>query len=102
MAYSAVSQPSPLPRRQPGTPSSTEAVQRTRVAPKLIRQEPSAYGATPRSKLTTRRSDGRRPWRSDLLAFTQFPYDRGCRLAWGKWDNDHSATAASNFGGPND
>ena len=34
------------PRRQPGTPSSTDAVQSTRVAPNEMRHEPSAYGAT--------------------------------------------------------
>ena len=42
IAYSAVSHPSPRPRRQPGTPSSTDAVQSTRVAPNETRHEPSA------------------------------------------------------------
>jgi hypothetical protein len=42
MAYSAVSQPRPLPRRQGGTDSTTLAVHMTRVAPKRTRHEPSA------------------------------------------------------------
>ena len=42
MAYSAVSQPQPLPRRKGGTPSSTDAVQITRVPPVSIRQLPAA------------------------------------------------------------
>src|SRR5581483_11564941 len=49
IAYSAVIQPRPLPLRQPGTPSSTVAAQRTRVSPNDTRHEPSAYGTTPRS-----------------------------------------------------
>ncbi len=42
MPYSAVTQPAPLLRIQPGTLSSTVAVTSTLVWPKLIRQEPSA------------------------------------------------------------
>ena len=42
MAYSAVSQPLPLPRRKPGTPSCTEAVQITLVLPQVISAEPAA------------------------------------------------------------
>ena len=42
MAYSAVSQPQFLPFRKGGTPSSTEAVQITRVPPVSIRQLPAA------------------------------------------------------------
>ena len=42
MAYSAVTHPWPLPLRKGGTPSSTEAVQITRVFPVAIRQEPAA------------------------------------------------------------
>jgi hypothetical protein len=42
IAYSAVSQPSPRPRRHDGTPSSTEAVHKTRVAPNSTMHEPSA------------------------------------------------------------
>ena len=58
IAYSAVSHPSPRPRRHPGTPSSTDAVQSTRVAPNETRHEPSAYGATARSSVTGRISIG--------------------------------------------
>ena len=42
MPYSAVTQPWPLPRRNGGTLSSTEAVTSTRVSPKLTRQR--AFG----------------------------------------------------------
>ena len=42
MPYSAVTQPRPSPRMKRGTPSSTEAVQITRVSPKLTSTEPSA------------------------------------------------------------
>ena len=42
MAYSAVTQPLPLPRSQMGPRSSSEAVHSTRVSPKATRQEPSA------------------------------------------------------------
>ena len=43
MPYSAVIQPSPLPRRKPGTFSSTLAVQSTLVSPKLTSTDPSAW-----------------------------------------------------------
>ncbi len=43
MPYSAVTQPSPLPRKNGGTFSSTLAVQRTRVSPKATSTEPSAW-----------------------------------------------------------
>ncbi len=42
MAYSAVTQPSPVPFLNPGTPGSTLAVQCTRVPPIRMRQDPSA------------------------------------------------------------
>jgi hypothetical protein len=42
MPYSAVTQPSPLPRLCGGTFSSTEAVHNTWVLPKAINTEPSA------------------------------------------------------------
>ena len=48
--YSAVTQPWPLPRRNGGTFSSTEAVTSTRVSPKLTRQLPSAWRVKPGSK----------------------------------------------------
>ncbi len=59
--YSAVSQPCPLPFRNSGTPSSTLAVQTTRVWPASISTEPSAcvvYRLTMRSG---RNSSLRRP-----------------------------------------
>ena len=40
--YSAVSQPRPLPASHRGTPSSSEAVQRTLVLPNEISAEPLA------------------------------------------------------------
>ena len=40
--YSAVTQPSPLPRMNDGTPSSTLAVTSTRVSPNSTSTEPSA------------------------------------------------------------
>ena len=42
MPYSAVIHPAPLPRRKPGTPSSTVAVTSTRVSPNSTSTEPSA------------------------------------------------------------
>ena len=41
IAYSAVSQPLPLPTRKRGTSAWTVAVQITRVRPKETRQEPA-------------------------------------------------------------
>src|ERR1041385_1227533 len=61
MAYSAVTHPSPLPFLKGGTPSSTLAVQWTRVPPARIRQEPSAYGLAPRSSARGRSWSGDRP-----------------------------------------
>ncbi len=43
IAYSAVTHPEPFPFRNAGTTSSTVAVQSTRVSPKAISTEPSAY-----------------------------------------------------------
>ena len=42
MEYSAVTQPLPEPRRNPGTVSSMEAAHSTRVLPTSINTEPSA------------------------------------------------------------
>ncbi len=42
MAYSAVTQPRPLPRRHAGTPSCTLAAHNTTVFPMVTTQEPSA------------------------------------------------------------
>jgi hypothetical protein len=41
ISYSAVTQPSPDPRRQRGTPSVTEALHSTVVRPKLTSTDPS-------------------------------------------------------------
>ena len=43
MPYSAVTQPEPLPRRKPGTDSSTLAVHNTLVAPNSTSTLPSAW-----------------------------------------------------------
>ena len=47
MAYSAVTQPLPLPRRNCGTVCSTEAAHSTRVLPTSISAEPSAVSRYP-------------------------------------------------------
>src|SRR5437764_11791477 len=79
MAYSAVSQPSPRPRRQPGTPSSTETVQSTRVRPNETRHEPSALGAACRSSEMARSASDDRPTRtgSDFGFATESGDDAG-------------------------
>src|ERR1051325_9762251 len=66
MEYSAVTQPSPLPLRQRGTPSVTEAVQKTFVSPKETRTEPSACLLHPRSMVTGRSCSGVRPSIRDM------------------------------------
>src|SRR5919204_101063 len=66
MAYSAVTQPSPLPLRQRGTPSVTEAVQKTLVSPKAMRTEPSACLLQPRSMVIGRSCSGVRPSIRDM------------------------------------
>ena len=48
MAYSAVTQPSPLPRRHLGTSSVALAAHSTRVAPNSMSTEPSACSSQPR------------------------------------------------------
>src|SRR5687767_9300852 len=60
MPYSAVTQPLPPPRSQPGTCSARLAVQSTCVSPNRTRQEPSACLATPRSREMRRSSSGSR------------------------------------------
>ncbi len=62
MPYSAVTQPSPLPRLCGGTFSSTEAVQSTRVAPNSINTEPSAWMVKPRVMRTGRSWSAARPF----------------------------------------
>lgn len=58
MAYSAVTHPSPDPRRHLGTSSSTEAVQMTRVRPTEMRALPSAVSTKSGAISTGRRSAG--------------------------------------------
>ena len=58
MAYSAVTQPWPFPRRKGGTPSSTLAVQMTRVLPVAMRQLPYAVRTKSVSMVTGRFSSG--------------------------------------------
>ena len=54
--YSAVIQPRPEPRSQPGTPSLSEAVQSTTVSPSVMRAEPAANLATDGSMASARSS----------------------------------------------
>ncbi len=61
MPYSAVTQPSPLPRRKAGTLLSTEAVHSTRVSPKDTSTEPSAWRVKPRWMDTGRSWSAVRP-----------------------------------------
>src|SRR5690349_2055779 len=61
IAYSLVTQPSPLPLRQRGTPSVTLAATSTRVEPNSTRTDPSACSSQPLVKRTGRRSSGRLP-----------------------------------------
>ena len=59
--YSAVSQPRPVPYSQRGTPSSSDAVQSTRVLPNEISAEPCACSRKSGSIVSGRSSSGRRP-----------------------------------------
>ena len=52
IAYSLVTQPSPDPFRQRGTPSETLAATSTRVAPNSTSTEPSAESSQPRLNRT--------------------------------------------------
>src|SRR5215469_5543918 len=61
IAYSAVIQPSPLPRRQRGTSSRTLAAHSTRVAPNSTSTEPSACSSQPLVIFISRSWPGRRP-----------------------------------------
>src|SRR6478752_10617934 len=54
IAYSLVTQPSPEPLRQRGTPSVTLAATSTRVEPYSTSTEPSACSSQPRVKVTSR------------------------------------------------
>src|SRR5665647_2261066 len=61
IAYSAVTQPSPLPLRQRGTPSDTLAATRTRVLPYSTRTDPSAWSSQLRVIRTSRSWSASRP-----------------------------------------
>ena len=61
IAYSAVTQPLPLPVIQRGTPLVKDAVHSTRVSPNEISAEPSACSLQPRSMVTGRSWSGVRP-----------------------------------------
>ncbi len=61
IAYSAVSQPSPEPLRQRGTPASTLAVHRTRVLPNSTSTDPAGWEVKPRVRLMGRSSSSSRP-----------------------------------------
>jgi hypothetical protein len=61
IAYSAVSQPSPEPLRQRGTPSTTLAAQSTRVRPHSINTEPAGHCWYPRVMRTSRNASSVRP-----------------------------------------
>ena len=77
MPYSAVTQPSPLPRLCGGTRSSTEAVHSTRVAPNSMSTEPSAWTVKPRVIRTGRNWSGARsPGRTNVIReLSQNPKD---------------------------
>ena len=61
IAYSAVTQPRPLPVIQRGTPFVNDAVQSTLVLPNEMSALPSAWALQPRSKVTGRSSSAVRP-----------------------------------------
>ena len=61
MAYSAVTQPRPLPLRHRGTPSEADAAQRTRVLPNSISTDPAGWSSQLRVILMGRSSSSARP-----------------------------------------
>ena len=61
IAYSAVTQPLPLPDSQRGTPLVNDAVHSTLVLPNEMSAEPSAWSLQPRSIVTGRSWSGVRP-----------------------------------------
>src|ERR1700685_2290006 len=61
MEYSAVTQPRPVLRSQPGTPCSTVALVSTRVFPNETRTEPSAVWTKPGVRVSGRSSAGLLP-----------------------------------------
>src|SRR5262249_53875988 len=66
IAYSAVTQPSPLPRRHLGTSSVALAAHSTRVAPNSTRTDPSACSSQPRVIRISRNWPGLRPSGRDM------------------------------------
>src|SRR6266699_5250899 len=77
IAYSAVTQPRPPPRRQRGTSSSTLAAQSTLVEPNSTSTEPSAWSSHFLVMVTSRSWSGRRPsGREDMLASVAVAPDR--------------------------
>jgi hypothetical protein len=69
MPYSAVTQPLPLLRKNGGTRSSSEAVQKTWVLPNLARQDPSACSAIEGSSEIDRSWSKERPDGRDINNF---------------------------------
>ncbi len=61
MAYSAVTQPRPLPLRHRGTPSEAEAAHSTRVRPNSTSTDPAAWSSQCRVMVTCRRASSARP-----------------------------------------
>src|SRR3954454_6730509 len=61
IAYSAVTQPSPLPLRHRGTPSDADAAHSTRVRPNSTRTDPAAWSSQCRVNVTGRSSSSARP-----------------------------------------
>src|SRR5450631_2778338 len=61
IAYSPVTQPSPLPLRHRGTPSVTLAAHSTRVRPNSTSTEPSAWSSQLRVMVIDRNSSFARP-----------------------------------------
>ena len=61
IAYSAVTQPEPLPLRHRGTPSVNDAAHSTRVRPNSTSTDPSAWSSQPRVIVTGRSSSAERP-----------------------------------------
>ena len=73
MAYSAVTQPLPLPDIHRGTPFVNDAVQSTRVSPNEMSAEPSAWRLHPRSMVIGRNWSVVRP-SARMISFTGSDY----------------------------
>src|SRR3954466_6581657 len=80
MPYSAVTQPSPLPRLWGGTFSSTDAVNSTFVSPNSMSTEPSAWIVKPRVMRTGRSWSAARP-RGRMKLMGRSLSLAGCRAA---------------------